>query len=103
MSTDDLRRAVTSAILTGDGATATSDRRAAYDGGGSPTVAGYLAKVRTAATTITDSEVAALRTGGQSDAQLFELTVAAVVGHADRQYAAAEAALTAALAARGGA
>lgn len=97
MDARDLQTAVRDAILTARGQTAASDRQAAYDGDGPAAAAAYLAKVRTAATTVTDDDIAALRRAGLDAAAIFELTVAAAVGHADRQRAAAEAALVAAL------
>ncbi|MEZ4400756.1 MAG: hypothetical protein R3B06_12095 [Kofleriaceae bacterium] len=104
MSTaDDLRGAVTRAILTGVSGTAAVDRQAAYDGSGPAGSAAYLDQVRFAAAGISDDDVGALRAAGLDDDGIFELTVAAAVGHADRQRAAAEAALTEALAASGGA
>lgn len=97
MDPRDLRDAVRDAILTGRGRAAATDRQAAYDGAGPAAAATYLAKVRVAATTVTDDDVAALRAAGLDAAAIFELTVAAAVGQADRQRAAGEAALAAAL------
>jgi alkylhydroperoxidase family enzyme len=63
-----------------------SVRRAAADGGTVPeAVAGYADKVRRAAYTVTDEEVAHLLATGWTQDQLFELTVAAAFGAARRR------------------
>jgi len=100
-TTDELRAAVTRAILEGAGHASAAERRLAYDGEGAPgAVAAYVAKVRDHAYKVTDEDVAALRAAGLDDDRIFELSVAAAVGKATRQRASAVAALDAALAAR---
>ena len=100
-SVADLRAAVSRAILEGKGRSTADARRRAYDGEGAEgAVAAYIAKVRDAAYKITDDDVAALRAAGLDDDQIFELSVAAAVGQATRQYDAAAAALDEALAAQ---
>ena len=100
-TTADLRAAVSRAILEGPGKASAGERRKAYDGeGAAGAVAAYVAKVRDTAYKITDGDVAALRAAGLDDDRIFELSVAASVGQADRQYDAAMAALDSALAER---
>lgn len=90
------RAALVAAILDGDAATAPAARRAAYEGTpATPAVAAYVETVRRHAYRVTDDHVAALRAEGLDDPAIFELTVAAAVGQAGRQYAAALAALAA--------
>ena len=45
-----------------------------------PEFAAYLEKVRNAAYTVTDADVQALKDAGYSDDEIFEQTVATVVG-----------------------
>ncbi len=100
-SASDLRAAVRRAILEGRGRSSAEARRQAYDGEGAPgAVASYIAKVRDHAYKITDEDIEALRAAGLDDDQIFELSVAAAVGQATRQYDAAAAALDEALAAQ---
>lgn len=100
----ELRAAVERAILEGKGRSSAEARRRAYEGTGADgAVAAYVKKVADAAYKITDEDVAAVRKAGLGDDEIFELSVAAAVGKATRQYAAAERALEAALAARKGA
>lgn len=102
-NTAELRAAVSRAILEGDGKASAAERRLAYDGAGAVgAVAGYVAKVRDHAYRITDEDVAAVRAAGLDDDHIFELSVAAAVGQATRQYDAAMAALDAAVAEREG-
>ncbi len=73
-------------VLDGPGSIGPAVRRAAAEGGGVPEdVAGYVDKVRRAAYTVTDEEVATLLASGWSQDQLFELTVAAAFGAARRR------------------
>ena len=55
----------------------------------------YCAQVALDATGVTDGDVAALRTEGYGDVEIFELTVASAVGRAKQQLDAALAALRA--------
>lgn len=90
------RAALTAAILERDGVTAAADRQAAYAGTPTdPAVAAYVATVRQHAYRVADADVAALRAAGHDDPAIFELTVAAAVGQATRQYDAALAVLAA--------
>jgi alkylhydroperoxidase family enzyme len=79
---DALRRAV----LESPGATTVEARRAASDGtADEPVAAAYVATVQQAAYRITDGRVLELRASGLSDDQVFELTVAAALGEAQRR------------------
>lgn len=99
----ELRAGVQQAILTRDGATDRATRRRAYDGEGAPgAIAEYVATVQRNAYRVDDDMVKAVRAAGLDDDAIFELTVATAVGEATRQYEAALAGLTAALAKRGG-
>ena len=88
--------AVRRAILDGTGKSTGGAR--AYDGEGEAgAVATYVAKVKNHAYRVTDEDVAAVRAAGLDDDQIFELSVAAAVGQASRQYESAVSALDAAL------
>jgi len=91
--------AVRRAILDGNGKSSGEARSRAYDGeGAAGAVATYLGKVKEQAARISDEDVAAAKAAGLDDDQIFELSVAAAVGQASRQYDAAVAALDAAIA-----
>ncbi len=86
-------------ILEGDGTASHGERRAAFDGIGLAEPLGGLAdKVAKHAYKVTDEDVAAVKASGRSEDQIFELVVCAAIGQAARQYDAAMAALTAAIA-----
>ena len=53
-------------------------------------MAGYLAKVRERAYTVTDADVEALKAAGLSEDEIFEQTVAAAIGEGLRRLDAAE-------------
>lgn len=93
--------AVRRAILDGNGKSTGAARARAFDGeseaGADAAVATYVAKVKNHAYRVTDEDVAAMRAAGVGDDQIFELSVAAAVGQASRQYESAVAALDAAL------
>ena len=92
--------AVRRAILDGNGKTSGDQRRRAYDGEGMDgAVASYVRMVKEQAARIGDEDLAAVRAAGLDDDHIFELTVAAAVGQASRQYDAAVVALDAAIAA----
>jgi alkylhydroperoxidase family enzyme len=64
-------------------------RRCAYDGAvEEPVLAHYIAMVRECAYRVTDADITALRAHGLSDDAIFELTVAAALGEAQRRLAA---------------
>ena len=88
---DEVRRMV----LEGDGLLEGSIRRAAFDSGTvPPSLETYVTKVRTCAYKVTDDDVAALRSAGWSEEQIFELTVATALGAALARHDRARAAMT---------
>ena len=91
------RAAVVGRVLTGPGAASPAARRAAFENQGVDSKARALIdKVATRAWTVTDEDVHATKQAGVSEDEIFELTVAAALGHATRQLDAALAALDAA-------
>jgi alkylhydroperoxidase family enzyme len=85
-------------ILEGDGRASHAQRRAAFDNKGrlAEPLNLLIDKVARHAHRITDEDIAAARTSGLSEDQIFEIVVCAAVGQATRQYEAALAALAAA-------
>ena len=95
------REALVTRILQGDGRASPTQRRAAFDNAGLPDPAKTLIdKVAKRAYQVTDDDIAAVRSAGLSEDQIFELVVCAAVGQAVRQYEAARAALVEAAATR---
>jgi hypothetical protein len=92
-----LHRALIARVLDGDGKAPTELRRAAFDnaGLGEPTRT-LIDKVAHHAYRLTDEDVAAVRTAGLTEDQIFEIVVCAAIGQASRQYENALAALTSA-------
>lgn len=95
--------ALVARVLHGDGVTSTAVREAAA-GSGSDGVAEkaapVIAKIRAHAYKVTDDDIATLRAAGYaSDDEIFELTIATVVGVAQRRLDAAMAAIDGATAA----
>ena len=92
-----LHRALIARVLDGDGKAPTELRRAAFDnaGLGEPTRT-LIDKVAHHAYWVTDEDVAAVRTAGLTEDQIFEIVVCAAIGQACRQYENALAALTSA-------
>jgi len=82
------RRATAKALLDGPGATTPDLRRAIAAGNAPDDLQTLVRKIRTAAYTVTDREIDALRTRYTED-QLFEIIVAAAFGAASGQLAAA--------------
>lgn len=94
-----LHRALVARILEGDGGASRSQRRAAFDNRGLDEPLSTLnGKVAESPTRVTDEDIAALKTAGCSEDQVFELIVCAAVGQSTRQYEAGLAALDEALA-----
>ena len=95
----EVRKALVTRILEGAGKASSSDRRAAFNLSGlagSPTV--LVGKVARNAASVSDEDIAATRTSGLNEDQVFEIVVCAAIGQANRQYDAALAALEAATA-----
>ena len=73
------------AVFDSPGVSDRAIRAAAASGEGLPSeLEGYIAKVSGAAYRITDADVAALKAGGHSEEEIFEVTIAAAVGAALR-------------------
>jgi alkylhydroperoxidase family enzyme len=84
-------------ILEGDGRAPLAQRRAAFDNSGlTGPLRTLTEKVAKHAYKITDEDIAAARSSGLTEDQIFELAVCAAVGQATRQYGTALAALEAA-------
>jgi alkylhydroperoxidase family enzyme len=81
---------VRTAMINVQGVTADELRQDVYDAKAQAQPLGaYLEKVRDAARTITDDDVAALRASGYSEDAIVELTITAAAGAAGRRYDAA--------------
>lgn len=88
------RAAATERVLTGAAKTSAARRRAAFDNTNVEEPARALvAKVATTAWKVTDEDIAAARTAGLSEDEIFEITVAAAFGQSTRQLTAALAAV----------
>jgi alkylhydroperoxidase family enzyme len=84
-------------ILEGDGRAPLAQRRAAFDNSGlTDPLRTLTEKVAKHAYKITDEDIAAARSSGLTEDQIFELAVCAAVGQATRQNETAVAALEAA-------
>jgi hypothetical protein len=91
------RKAVVTRVLEGDGAASRAQRHAAFANTSLEGPVGILIEnVAKHAYKVTDEMVAAARTSGLSEDQIFELVVCAALGEATRQYETALAALEAA-------
>lgn len=84
---DRLRDRCVKTAVEGPGKATREARRAAYDNAdGAPAL---IAKVATAAWTVTDEDVSAAKQAGLSEDEIFELVICAAVGQSDRQLEAA--------------
>lgn len=93
-----LHRELVARVLEGNGQAAPELRRAAFDDAGlSEPIRTLIEKVAKHAYRVTDEDVAAVRTAGFSEDQIFEIVVCAAIGQASRQYANALAALASAI------
>jgi hypothetical protein len=93
-----MRRALIARVLEGDGRASRAQRRAAFENAGlNEPLSTLIEKVAHHAYRVTDEDVAAVRSAGLSEDQIFELIVCAAIGQATRQYESAHAALTAAI------
>jgi len=85
-------------VLEGDGQASRSHRRATFDEADlAEPLRTLVHDVATQSSRVTDREIAAVRSAGYSEDQVFELVVCAAVGQANRQYEIAMAALEAAI------
>jgi hypothetical protein len=99
-----LRNATIRRAVHGPGKSSADARRAAFANANVPAAAGALVdKIVHAASKITDDDIAAARTAGLSEDEIFEITVCAAYGQALRQLEAGLAALAGATAKTGGA
>jgi hypothetical protein len=90
----ELHRELVTRVLGGSGKAPADLRRAAFDDAGlSEPVRTLIEKVAHHAYDVTDDDVAAVRTAGLSEDQIFEIVVCAAVGQAHRQYESGLAAL----------
>ena len=98
----ELHHALIARVLHGEGKAPTAVRRAAFDAVGlDEPMRTLVDKVSYCAHLITDADVAALRTAGRSEDEVFEIVVCAAIGQATRQYQSALAALATATKADG--
>jgi len=90
-------KALVARILEGDGRASHAQRRAAFANAGlAEPLSTLIDKVARHAYKVMDEDIAAARTSGLSEDQIFELVVCAAIGQATRQYDSALAALDAA-------
>lgn len=90
------RAAAVANVLEGAGKASREERRAAFDNRGvSAAGQALIDKVARHAYRVTDEDIAAAKTAGLTEDQIFELCVCAAMGQATRQYDAAIAALDA--------
>ena len=88
------RKALIARILEGPGDASQNQRRAAFeDAGLEEPLSTLIAKVAQRPREVTDEDIAAARTAGFSEDQIFELVVCGAVGQATRQHDNALAAL----------
>jgi hypothetical protein len=82
-----LHRALIARVLNGNGKAPPELRQAAFDNAGvDEPIRTLIEKVAHHAHRVTDDDVAAVRTAGLSEDQIFEIVVCAAVGQASRQY-----------------
>jgi hypothetical protein len=92
-----LHRELVARVLEGNGKAAPELRRAAFENAGlSEPIRTLIEKVAYHACHIADGDVAAVRTAGLSEDQIFEIVICAAIGQASRQYSSALAALASA-------
>lgn len=87
-----LRNATSAAVLRGPGSTLNDLRRAIANGNAPPELLSLVEKIRSRAYTVTDDDLTALK-DRYTESQLFEIIVAAALGAAAEQLAAARQAL----------
>ena len=96
------QRELVNRVLGGGGKAPAELRRAAFDNAGlSGPVRTLIEKVALHAYDVTDDDVAAVRTTGLDEDQIFEIVICAAVGQANRQYESGLAALAFATQGRG--
>jgi hypothetical protein len=93
------RQSLMQRVLEGEGAASRALRRAAFDHSRASLaepLAKLIEKVAVQANSIVEEDIAAVRSLGFTEDQLFEIMVCAAVGEATRQYESGRAALDAA-------
>lgn len=91
-------KALLARILDGDGSASRAQRRDAFDNAGlAEPMRTLISKVANHACRVTDEDIAAARTSGLSEDQIFEMVISAAIGQATRQYNTALAAFDAAI------
>ena len=89
-----LHRALVDRVLHGEGRASPEQRSAAFNNAGLPEpLQALVDKVAAMSWKATDADVAAAKTAGSSEDEIFELVINAAVGQSTRQYEAALAAL----------
>jgi alkylhydroperoxidase family enzyme len=87
------RRAIVARVVDGAGKSSSQQRAEAFAGKGPEQARGLIEKVTNHAYKVTDADIAAAKSAGLSEDQIFELVVCAAVGQANRQIESALAAL----------
>jgi hypothetical protein len=91
------RNAIVARIFEGDGTASHAQRRAAFDNTGlAEPLSTLIDKLTRHAFKVNDADIAAARTSGFSQDQIFEIVICGAIGQATRQYDNALAALEAA-------
>jgi alkylhydroperoxidase family enzyme len=91
-------RALVDRVLNGEGRASAEERARAFAGGGlSPPLDALIRKVVDRPAQVTGTDLAAAKTSGCTEDQLFELVVCAAVGRSARLYEAGLAALAEAI------
>ena len=99
----ELHRELVARVLGNDGTAPLDLRRAAFTNADlDEPMRTLIEKVAHQAYSVTDGDVAAARSAGLSEDQIFEIVVCAAIGQADRQYNKALAALAGATGETGG-
>jgi alkylhydroperoxidase family enzyme len=99
----ELHRELVARVLENDGTAPADLRRAAFTNAGlDEPMRTLIDKVAHRAYSVTDGDIAAARSAGLSEDQIFEIVVCAAIGQADRQYNKALAALAGATGETGG-
>jgi transcription initiation factor IIE alpha subunit len=92
------RKELITRILEGEGKTSNAQRRGAFDDAGlAEPLSTLVQKIARHAHKVTDDDIAAARSSGLSEDQIFEIVICAAIGQATRQYDTAIAALEAAI------
>jgi alkylhydroperoxidase family enzyme len=98
----ELHRALIARVLEGDGKAPPELRRTAFENGGlDEPMRTLIEKVAYHSYRVTDEDVAAVRSAGLSEDQIFEIVVCAAIGQASRQHKSALVALASATEERG--